>query len=252
MRRTSTEMEIKVSNGRITNAEVLKDGTCKITVEMNTKNEVFVLCEASKLSLDDEFMYYTPFSDREKDFKKLLEEAIKSGLKDFYRPVFDPSLDSIENIEYKLKGKPAVGKSYSWWKTSSKQFWPERGSRLGTKKEYIAFLGILIKKLSKAGWRVAEAWYAVCNDSHKLGYYWNDELNGKHELEPTKSRKVCDFYDLANTCKILLEDEEADGFWLASGHYDECSYGSPLASLILEDDRFHENDKSVGWLVLEK
>lgn len=255
MRRASTEMEIKVSNGRITSAEVLRDGTCKITVEVNTEganaDDVFVLCEASKLSLDDEFMKHTPCSGEERTLKKLLEEAIESGLKDFYRPVCDPSLDKAENICYVSDAKPAVGKSYNWWKETAKQFCPERGSRLGTKKEYIAFLGILIKKLSKSGWSIAKVWNAVCNDSKELGHYWNSP-NAKHGFEPTKSRKVCGFYDLANAYKILSEDEEAGGFWLAGGCCNNIGYIFPLA--VLNHDYCCNNDCNfgVGWLVLEK
>lgn len=95
MEKASTEMEIKISNGRVTNAKVLEDETCKITIEVNTEciEGKFVLCEVSKLSLDDEFMKHTPCSDKERIFKRLLEHAIKSGLKDFYRPKIDPSFD---------------------------------------------------------------------------------------------------------------------------------------------------------------
>lgn len=255
MRRASTEMEIKVSNGRITSEDVLRDDTCKITVEVNTEganaDDVFVLCEASKLSLDDEFMKHTPCSDEERTFKKLLEEVIKSGLKDFYRPVCDPSLDKAENICYVSDAKPAVGKSYNWWKENAKQFCPERGSRLGTKKEYIAFLGILIKKLSKSGWSVAGAWNAVCNDSKELGHYWNSP-NAKYEFEPTNSRKVCGFYDLANAYKILSEDEEGSGFWLAGGCYNCYGNFLPLDDLGHFNFCYGDYDHSVGWLVLEK
>lgn len=255
MRKTSTEMEIKVSNGRITNVELLRNGTCKITVEMNTEganaNDVFVLCEASKLSLDDEFMKHIPCSKNERTLKKLLEIAIKSGLKDFYRPVYDPSFDTWGNICYVSDAKPAVGKSYNWWEEKAKQFCPKRGSRLGTKKEYIAFLGILIKKLSESGWSIAEAWNEVCNDSKELGHYWNSP-NAKHSFEPTGSRKVCVFYDLANTYKILSKSEVTSSFWRAGGSFNDDSRNNPLADL----DRFYyyddDNINSVGWLVLEK
>ena len=65
---------------------------------------------------------------------------------------------------------------------------PERASRLGIKTEYIAFLGVLIKKLVDSGWKVDDAWDAVCNDSKKLGHYWNSE-NAMHVPEPpTKCR----------------------------------------------------------------
>lgn len=255
MRRASTEMEIKVSNGRITSAEVLRDGTCKITVEVNTEganaDDVFVLCEASKLSLDDEFMKHTPCSDNEETFKKLLEAAIESGLKDFYRPVCDPSLDKAENICYVSDAEPAVGKSYNWWKKTAKQFCPERGSRLGTKKEYIAFLGILIKKLSKSGWSIAEAWNAVCNDSEDLGNYWYGP-GTKPKSEPTQSREVCGFYDLANAYKILSPDKEAGSFWLASGRYTANGDIEPLDNICDCSDCNENLFGSVGWLVLEK
>lgn len=60
MRRASIEMEIKVSNGRITSAEILKDGTsCKVTVEVDTEgvnaDDVVVLGEAPKLRLKEDF-----------------------------------------------------------------------------------------------------------------------------------------------------------------------------------------------------
>ncbi len=229
-------MEIKVSNGRIT-------------------SDVFVLCEASKLSLDDEFMKHKPCSGYEGKLKMLLEEAIKSGLKDFYLPVYDPSFDKDGNICYVADAKPAVGKSYNWWEEKAKQFCPERGSRLGTEKEYVAFLGILIKKLSESGWTIAEAWNAVCNDSKELGHYCNSS-NAKHKLESTGSRKICVFYDLANTFKILSENEEFGGFWRAGGYFDFFGNFFPLAFLEYYNAYFnyrnHDFNFCVGWLVLEK
>ena len=39
--------------------------------------------------------------------------------------------------------------------------------------------------------------------------------DAKYNFEPTGSRIICGFYDLANTYKIFAEDEEAGGFWLA-------------------------------------
>lgn len=258
MERTSTEMKIKVSKDRIKNEEVLRKDICKNTVELNTEatnaNDLFVLCEASKLSLKDEFMKHIPCSDEESRLKKLLEEAIKSGLKDFYHPVYDPSLDKDENICYVTDAKPAVGKSYEWWKKNAERFWPERGSRLGTKKEYIAFLGILIKKLSESGWSIAEAWNAVCNDSKELGHYRNS-LNTKHKCETTGSRKICVFYDLANTYKILSLDKKGDckyGFWIASGRGCDISNKFPLVHLFRDYQYELERPLSVGWLVLEK
>ena len=188
-----------------------------------------------------------------KKFKKLLTNAIKSGLKDFYRPKLDPSFEDSkhDDICYSAGNKPAVGKSYNWWSKTAKAFCPERNSRLGTKTEYIVFLGVLIKRLVDEGWKVAGAWYAVCNYSEDLGHYWNSK-NSKHEFEDTGSREICGFFDLANTYKILAEDEEAGGLWLAGGNFKGNSYDIPLADLGHNGNQDNGHNRSVGWLVLEK
>ena len=247
--REQTELEIEISKGRITNVEV-PDGKYKLIIPNETsKNLPVVLIQASKISLDDKFMKYRPKTDEEKAFKKLLTEAIKSGLKDFYRPVIDPSFnDDKSGICYEFGRKPAVGKSYNWWKEKAREL--SSNSRLGTRYEYVAFLGVLIKNLVESGWSISKSWNAVCTDSKELGHYWNSE-NAKHAFEGTGSREVCGFYDLANTYKILAEDEEASGFWLAGGLCYGNSSNFPLADLNLYDFRYDDHDYGVGWLVLE-
>lgn len=112
-----------------------------------------------------------------------------------------------------------------------------------------AFLGVLIKKLIEEGKTVEWAWNAVCNDSRKLGHYLNSE-NPKCRFEPTGSREICGFFDLANAYKILAWDIGAGGFWLAGGGCDGYSYVNPLADLDLFRDRDNIHFSSVGWLVL--
>lgn len=268
MNKASKEIEIKIFGGRITNSVVLEDGTCKLTVEMmeskvpvaavmaeektekENPQDAFVFVEASKLSLKDEFMKYKPKTEREEKFKKQLTEAIKKGVKDFWRPRYDPSFNEDgTRICYVEGKKPAVGKSYNWWKRTAEAFCPEWQSQLGTKSEYVAFLGVLIKKLVESGWKVEEAWSAVCNDSRELGHYWNSQ-NAKHAFEDTGSREICGFFDLANTYKILAEDEEARGFWLAGGDYCTSSNIYPLAYLARCNLQDFNHCDSVGWLVL--
>ena len=218
----------------------------------NAKDSMFVLVEASQLSLDDKFMQYEPTSDNQREFKKLLTKAINSGLSDFWHSKLDPSFNEDETgIVFETGKIPAVKKSYYWWKEKVRQYLPGRGSRLGTKPEYVAFLGVLIKKLVASGWSVSKAWKAVCNDSRELGHYWNSE-NAKYGFEKTVSREVCGFCDLANTFKILAEDEEAGGFWVAGGDYDFNGDGYPLADLIHYAGRGSGGNYSVGWLVLSK
>lgn len=208
----------------------------------------FVLVPASELSLTDDFMCYAPVIGREKAFKELLTKVIKSGVSDFYRPKLDPSFDFQGNICYLAGRKPAVGKSYNWWKREAEKFCPGRNSRLGTKSEYVAFLGVLLKNLVASGWSINDAWNAVCKNSRKLGHYW-DSKGALEHLEPTGSREICGFCDLGNTHKILAE--LVVGFWRVGGDYDSYGYEYPLANL--DYYRFGNADcDSVGWLVLEK
>ena len=220
-------------------------------IEIKVSEDIFELVEASTLSMQDEFMKHEPKTAEEKEFKQLLTDAIKKGLKDFYRPRFDPSLDENGEICYKPSEKPAVGRSYNWWEKKAKEFCRERGSRLGSKTEYVAFLGVLLKRLIADGWTVADAWSAVCNDSKKLGHYWNSE-NAKGHFEATGSREICKFFDLANTCKILADDKKDGAFWLAGCSYYGDSDNYPLADLVLQCIRSCDITGGVGWLVLEK
>ena len=218
-------------------------------IATDAQDDVFVLVEASKLSLNDKFMRHVPTTEREEDLKRLLTKAIQKGLKDFYRPKYDPSFNKDgTGVTFKAGNRPAVGKYYNWWKEVAEKFMPGRHSRLGTKSEYVAFLGVLIKKLVEdCKWSVAEAWHAVCNDSKELGHYRNSE-DARYKLE------ICGFFDLANTYKILAEDEDDSigGFWLAGGNCNYCSYLHPLAVLYRRTHLYYVGDICVGWFVLSK
>lgn len=258
--KTTTEIEIEVSKGRNTEAYVMPDGKCKLVIEVTApksastvvvpQGDTFVKVEASKLSFDDEFMKHQPKNKAEQYLMEMIKDVIKRGPKDFWRPKYDPSFNKDRTgICYHPGMQPAWLESYNWWEKVAQQFNPECKSRLGTKSEYIAFLAVLIKKLVENGRTVANAWYEVCNDSKKLGHYWNSE-NAKHAYETTGCREICGFFDLANNFKILAEDEEAGGFWLAGGDCNFYSDFCPLADLNRNFDRDAVNF-GCGWLVLE-
>ena len=209
----------------------------------------FILVEAEKLSMADEFMKYEPKTDKEKIAQNLIAEAIKKRVKNFYRPNCDPSFNKDSNkIQFVYGERPAIGKSYNWWKDVAKSYNPSRNSRLGTKLEYFAFLGVLIKKLIEEGIPIEWAWYVVCYDSGKIGHYCNSQ-NAKREFEITGSRKTCGFCDLANVYKLL--GEEYNGFYMASGCYSEISYYEPLSNFFYEENCQEKLNYSVGWIVFD-
>lgn len=214
-------------------------------------SKLLVRIEASKLSMNDEFMQHLPRSIEEKKLKDRLELVISSGIKDFYRPIVDPSLSYNGKLVYITGLRPALGKSYNWWVNAAQRISNLNKARLGTKNEYIAFLGVLLKKLVASGWNVNEAWNAVCNDSAKLGNYQNS-VDGHLAPKLTGSNEACGFFDLANTYKILAGDNDDDsGFFMASGCYRSVDNQFPIADINTVVDRISPWHIAVGWIVLE-
>ena len=213
-------------------------------------DKYFPIAKASTLSLEDEFLKHEPETNQQTRFKNALNSAIKSGLSDFRAQRMDACFDEEGNICFKAGMKPAVGKlSVKDWKRVAKEFMPEKGSRLGTTKERIAFLGLLIKYLiEEKGYEVKDAWKAVCDQSKDLGHYWDSE-NAKHEFEDTGSRQIGEWCDLGNTCKITEEDE-ASGFSLVGGGYGSNGDSYPLADLGSIGGPIDVYCYSVGWFVL--
>ncbi|MGN1270760.1 MAG: hypothetical protein ACI4UX_02050 [Clostridia bacterium] len=210
----------------------------------------FPIVKASELSLDDDFLDYNPESISQKVFKEGIEGAIKDGVKDFRKPVIDPSIDEKGRIFFKMGSQPAIGKSAIWWEKNAKKYMPQKNSRLGTLNEYYAFLAILIKELISTGWKKSEAWLAVCDDSVDLGHFCNSK-NTKGDFELTGNRKVILWYDLANTYKIL--GNSYTGFFLASGTYFASSREYPLADIELTFSNMNiPRNGGVGWIVLNK
>ena len=217
--------------------------------EENLEN--FVLVEASKLSLKNKFMQYKPVTQKEKELKRRLTMLINMGLHDFYCQKYAPSLNEKQSFDYIVGAEPALGKTYKWWKREAEKYLPERKSRLGTKTEYTAFLGYLIKKLVANGWSVGRAWNAVCNDSSQLGNYW-DRTTSAARIEATGSREICGFFDLGNTCKLVSDDKYDNEFWQFGGTAYENGFECPLVQGFHYTNPANEGFCSVGWVILEK
>ena len=216
------------------------------------KENIFIKIEASKLSLTDEFMMYEPRTVRQAEFKTSLAFGIIKGYKDFWVSKIAPSFNSSKTgICYVTGRKPAVGKSYKWWKQVAQNFWPERKSRLGKEYEYYAFLAILIKKLIKeAGWEPADAWYAVCDDSEKLGVYFND-IGTEFGLSDTGTFEICGLYDLANAFKMIDSEDVMEGFFYGGGSCECTGLTYPLAHVGKCASMAYWLECTTGWIILE-
>lgn len=216
--------------------------------DKNKFNKLFPIVEASKLSLEDKFMKHTTYGRNQKDLKKSLEQIIEEGMSDFRCQAMDASENEGEILFFEEGCEPAVNHSAEWWEEKAIKIMPKKNSRLGSKKRYDAFLGVLIKYLvDEKKYTVYEAWRAVCDDSKFLGHYYNSP-NAKKQKEPTGSRWVGCWADLANTCKIIKEDEN---YVLVSGTYREDSTRCTLVDCADIEYADEEYSLSVGWIVMD-
>lgn len=212
-------------------------------------NKYFPIVRASMLSIEDKFLNHEPRNSTQRMLKRELIYAIKSGLYDFRAQRIDPSIDESGKIIYEENSLPCVGKTPKQWKILAEEFLPEKESRLGTTKERIAFLGTLIKYLvEERGYEVRVAWREVCDLSKYLGHYW-DSPNPKHKFELTGSRPVGEWYDLGNTKKITINDDERGGFSEFGGYYGISGYLYPLAEIIKVYYPSSPCKYSTGWVV---
>lgn len=263
---TLTEFEIVVSGERIISEVNLPNGKYKMIIEtaIPAKEHCgeFVRVPVSELSLNDDwFKKCDPTKLVHSSDYQLVEEIIKSGMKDFYCPKYDPSFNKDGNGICYVPGKqPAIGKSYKWWKKIAEGFAPEYKISLGTKYKWKAFMAVFVKKLVKSGWEVNDAWNAIFNDSKELLKFPHCDRSDKkfvieQDIEDTGSRGLFDFFDLCSTEKFLLKDD--DDICIASSNikselytYYLCFSPSGKTSPVCCSENTPE--PFTGWITLDK
>lgn len=251
-------------NKRIRRVKIKDDGRSVEVYQVDEKDylkskeeelfeEIFPIVEVSQLSLLDTFLKYTPETNNQEKLYNEIIEVIKSKISDFRVPIYDPSIerDTLNiKITFLPDAIPATNISPDVWKNIALKVAPNKSSRLGSRKQYVAFLAVLIKALvNEEGYSVSKAWEMVCDDSRALGHYHNS-WSAKHHLEPTGCRKVIRWYDLANTSKLLF-DYEKRKFVQASGNFNIYSYKKPLCYLEIVEHIFAAHNYCVGWIVTD-
>lgn len=244
----------EVEGARLISAEV-KDGYILAKYEIEEKKRVIFKgnpeCRIDCTTFDGKWIEHHPTTSRQKMTLGIYQKAKRQGrLHDFTCMTFDPSIKD-EKLVYQKGLPPAVGFSGTEWKKMLKEYNPSRNSRMMTITEYVCRNLFLIKRLVESGYEIEEAWKFVCDDSQKIGHYANSDSH-VYDFEPTGSRGVCGFYDLANTWKILAEDSEIfDNYWSASGFYRNDSKVLPVGDIRPDHLRKDKCDISVGMLALD-
>lgn len=256
--RVGTEQKMTITLGkhfRIVRTEIIK-GAVEIIYEFESEyfSRYFPIVNVEELSLEDDFLKnYRPETEKQEKLKRRIENAINAKVKNFRRPIVDPAFDRKGEIIFEEGRIPAVGKSADWWYGAAKDYMTSKNSRLGTNIEYDAFLGVLIKKLIKVyGYSPKEAWFAVCDDSKRLGHYY-DSNNALKQFEATGRRNFLGFSDLANTGKIIIKKigDDRITYYTVGGNYNAKGDEYPLAdeNVIIKTHR--DRPYSVGWMVFD-
>lgn len=204
------------------------------------------------------WLEHKPTTVRQKELLTLYQDARAKGrLHDFTCMTIDPFFIRDEKSIFKWEGKLIYYKglpikptfTQSQWSLILKKYNRSRNSRQMTRTEYVCRNLFLIQRLVESGYKIDEAWKAVCDDSRNIGNYHNSD-KPNYDYDPTGSREVCGFYDLGNIYKLLAEDpwEDGGGFWIAGGFRD--GQKSPVASLYHESD-VEYNFNAVGMLAFD-
>lgn len=247
------EMKITIPEGaRFSSVEVKEDyAVAKFNLEGTEENKMFER-RIGPETFKGEWLNHIPTTSNQKMILNLYQDAKANGrLHAFTCMAIDPSIKDGKLV-YEKGLKPAVGFSQRKWEKMLKEYDPSRNSRQMTRTEYACKCLFIIQELVKSGYEVDEAWAVVCDDSKKIGHYYNSD-NAKHDFEPTGSRNVCGFYDLANAWKLLAEDlwDKAGGFWGAGGLYLDYSDYGPVAELFHDNDVGDDFDYGLGVIALD-
>jgi len=222
----------------------------QVPVKENIQNfeDLYPIIDPKDLS-GHKFLRHNPKTKWQKNLLEDIRKARKLKIPAFRVACMDPS-EKDGDIVYKGGMKPAIGHKFAWWRTAAEEFMIDKNSRIGSELHWAIFLGTIIKYLiDEEGYSVGNAWKAVCDDSSVIGHY-ADSPDAKFDFEPTGSRKIGKFADLANTCKILKR-YESKGIILASGSFASDGNECPLAEIIPIKEKEFEGEDSVAWIIMD-
>lgn len=206
----ATTVEIKVSSKRI--------DTCSL-----------ILIDAARLHERNAFMKHKPKSENERKLKELLTETMQMKISNFY---------CTENIQPLYKDKQQKINSfpcaiaYDEWESMRINLNPQYQAVLGTWHEYIAVLGILMKKLQIAGWSTDKLWHAICDDDEALRKYC--ETYGSSQN--TTIQEICGLYRMIKhelfmrDCLVRDDSDGSKGYVgiHRTDYYSDCYYMKPF------------------------
>lgn len=244
-------MKISIPGVKVSEAIITNDGGCTLVID---PEDIFVKISPSEIIKDNHVAFWLGEKENA-DFRAELEEALATT-EDFYCHRISPC-DYMDRFNYCFGCEPAIGHNLTWWWGKAEKYIPGRGSRLGTKKEYLVFLAFLANEMIKKGINSFDAWQLLRNKSYLIA---NIGISGG-QLECTGNREHCGFFDLGNTFKIIQEEKHSCNFLIAGGAFNDSNaqiayflnYPCNIEAYNNLHGMYHTIPLySTGWVVLEK
>lgn len=207
----------------------------------------------------DNVLNFLPDWKKIQSFKEAVKQIKNAQLPPFWRPIMDPSIQGGK-VVFKKGNLPAVNISCNCWQKIVSKMPPVEGKvwKIGTNYQYYAFLVWLINQhIERYNWPVERAINKCVCDYKEIEYleYSPKKTTGYFEVALTGcGEKVCGFYDLRNTYKIVSSNNKNVSFW--QGGTDKFDYEIDvfvsLADLkpVYGSEANLKFSSSVGWLVL--
>lgn len=185
-------------------------------------------------------------TDRQKEFKEDVLEALANKPKEGYRwlPVFEPSSDGKDGLQFVKGEKPLVGINCLEWDKKLKEYSPENQSGKSSKTTYF----LLLLRWLKDDIATLEQ---LTENSEEIGHYCNSE-NAKDDFERTGERMFGGLYGfVGNTGKIVEDSDSEFGYSLLGGSYYDNGFIFPLADVVPINYPDYKDYDCVGLLELK-
>ncbi len=189
---------------------MLNDDTPHLKIE---KGDDFIRINVEELHTYDDWLFYTPKTEKQKNFKARISEILEKGnIKNFFIPL---DYCNLKFFNSSLKELHVGTNSCESWISSAKS----HGSNMLTYSRYNLILAVMLKCLTENGYDANTSWSLICDDSRPL-----------QDLDWVN---IFGFKNFMGYQKFLLPDDESDeGCYMSYGGLEYYSYLEPLADIV--------------------
>lgn len=199
---------------------------------------------------------HKPRSEEEEEFKKRLEKALEN---DDNNKIWVPNIESYiktdlsgkKRLDLREGKKPAICRSFQWYKEQALTISKQCKTRVGTLYEYLRYCARSILQIMQENPNLSEkeVWNMMCNDSTMLGNYDSN-------MKLTGSYKIFGHADFGNTFKLtdINSDDKKEQIayhYVVGGSYRTVGNIFPITNVYKEPNSMVNMDMT-PFIICEK